>query len=86
MKDPDEKPKIEYPTRWGYKIIGRDKHKLLECIKEILSEKEHTCTVGNSSKKGTFHTYNASCEVVDEKERDEIFKAFQDHDSVDMVI
>ena len=67
-----QKPQIEYPTRWGFKIIGKDK--------------EHLCSVGNASKNGKFHSYNASCVVENQEERDEIFKCFQDHPDVKMVI
>ena len=81
-----EKPEIVYPTNWGFKIIGTDKEKLQACIKEVMGEKEHLCHLGNSSSKGKFHTYNASCEVADEEERNRIFKAFSDHDDVKMVI
>lgn len=85
-KQPIDKPQIHYPTRWGFKLIGRDKKKLLACIKEAMGGKEHLCSMGNTSKTGKFHSYNASCEVESKEERDRIFKYFQDHKDVDMVI
>jgi len=81
-----DKPKIEYPTNWGFKLIGKDKEKLLACIKETMGEKEHLCSLGNASKTGKFHSYNASCTVESKEERDKLFKCFQEHDDVDMVI
>ena len=84
-----ERPEINYPTSWGFKLIGRDKEALLKCIKEIMKEvgeKEHLCSLGNASKTGKFHSYNASCTVDTEEERNRIFKYFEDHDDVDMVI
>jgi len=81
-----DRPKIEYPTNWGFKLIGRDKDKLLVCIKEAMGEKEHLCSLGNASRTGKFHSYNASCNVENEEERNRIFKYFEDHDDVDMVI
>ena len=85
-KNTQERPTIEYPTNWGFKLIGRDKEKLLACIKEAMGEKEHLCSLGNTSKTGKFHSYNASCIVDTEEERNRIFKYFKDHDDVDMVI
>jgi len=82
----ENRPQIEYPISWGFKIIGRDKDKLLSSIKEVMGEKEHLCHLGNSSKGGKFHTYNASCEVESEEERNRIFKAFSDHTDIKMVI
>ena len=81
-----EKPTIEYPTNWGFKIIGKDKEKLKACIKEVMGEKEHLCSVGNTSRTGKFTTYNTSCVVESQEERDRLFKCFQDHDDVEMVI
>ena len=81
-----ERPDITYPTKWGFKLIGRDKEALLKCIKEAMREKEHLCSLGNASRTGKFHSYNASCTVDTEEERNRIFKYFEDHDDVDMVI
>ncbi|HFS85111.1 MAG TPA: DUF493 domain-containing protein [Epsilonproteobacteria bacterium] len=81
-----QKPQIEYPTHWGFKLIGRDKEALLKCIREAMGEKEHLCSVGNTSKTGKFTTYNASCVVDTEEERNRIFKYFEAHDDVEMVI
>lgn len=81
-----QKPQIEYPTQWGFKLIGKDKDALHACIKEVMGEKEHLCSTGNASKNGKFHSYNASCIVESQEERDRIFKYFQEHDDVKMVI
>ena len=81
-----DKPEIVYPTEWGFKIIGRDKDALRQVIQETMGDKEHDCTYGNTSKNGKFHSYNAKCIVDTQEERDRIFKAFQDHDEVEMVI
>ena len=81
-----QRPTIEYPTQWGFKLIGKDKEALLACIKEAMGEKEHLCSMGNTSKTGKFHSYNASCMVDTEEERNRIFKYCQDHDAVEMVI
>ncbi len=81
-----KRPNIEYPTSWGFKLIGKDKDKLLACIKEAMGSKEHLCSLGNASRTGKFHSYNASCSVETEDERNRIFKYFSDHSDVDMVI
>ncbi|RUM70884.1 MAG: DUF493 domain-containing protein [Sulfurovum sp.] len=80
------RPDITYPTNWGFKIIGRDKEKLLACIKEAMGDKEHLSSAGNVSKTGKFHSYNTSCIVETEEERNKIFKFFEEHEAVEMVI
>ncbi len=81
-----EKPTIEYPCEWGFKVIGTDKEKLQKCIFDIMAYKDYKCRDGNISSKGKFISMNASCEVCSQEERDELFKAFQDHCDVKMVI
>ncbi|NOZ90800.1 MAG: DUF493 domain-containing protein [Epsilonproteobacteria bacterium] len=82
----DKKPKIEYPCDWGFKIIGTDKEKLKACVSDIMAHRDYKCRDGNISKNGKFVTLNANCEVSSQEERDELFKAFQDHNDVKMVI
>ena len=81
-----EEPQIDYPTQWGFKLIGKDKEALEACVEEIMGEKEHLCSSGNISKNGKFHSYNTNCIVENEEERDRIFKNFQGHDAVKMVM
>jgi len=81
-----EKPKIEYPCDWGYKIIGTDKIKLEACIFEVMGEREYKRPKGNVSSKGKFHSLSTACKVESQEDRDSIFKAFQNHDAVKMVI
>ena len=81
-----EKPEIEYPCEWGYKLIGTDKQKLQECIFDIVGKRDYTTKEGNSSSKGKFHTLNMRCKVESQKDRDAIFKAFSEHEDVKMVI
>ncbi len=81
-----QKPEINYPCKWGYKIIGKDKDALLTCINEIMGDKEHVKSPGNISKGGKFHTYNASCVVNSQEEREKLFNSFAEHDAVKIVI
>jgi len=81
-----DKPKIDYPCQWGFKIIGRDKSKLELSIKEILLTKEHICKDGNISKNGKFYSMNAYCQVDSEDERNRIFKDFETHKDIKMVM
>ena len=82
----DKRPEIEYPCEWGYKIIGRDRDALEAVICAIMGERNYTQREGNSSSKGNFHSLNMRCVVQSEEDRNTIFKAFQDHDDVKMVI
>ena len=82
----NERPDIEYPCEWGYKIIGTDKTALQAVIFDIVGDRAYISKGGNSSSKGKFHSLNMRCQVESEEDRNAIFKAFQDHDDVKMVI
>ena len=84
--DDNAKPEIKYPCEWGFKLIGRDKKKLQACVFDIMKEKDYKCRDGNISKNGKFVTLNTTCEVSSKEERDKLFKAFQEHDDVNMII
>ncbi len=81
-----ERPEIEYPCEWGYKLIGRDRDALEAVIGEIMGKRAYVQREGNSSSKGKFHSLNMRCQVESETDRNSIFKAFQEHPDVKMVI
>jgi len=81
-----EKPQIEYPCEWGYKIIGTDKLKLEASIFEVMGVRDYKTPTENTSSKGKFHALTTACQVVSQADRDAIFKAFQNHEAVKMVI
>ncbi len=85
-KNTKEKPKITYPTKWGFKIIGKDKEKVEAAIKDIMGDKEHICNFSNTSKNGKFNSFNAECEVKSQEERDQLYKAFNEHEDINYVI
>jgi len=81
-----ERPNIEYPCEWGYKIIGTDKNKLEAVVFEVMESRDYTISKSNRSSKGKFHALTITCRVTSEKDRDDIFRAFQEHQEVKMVI
>jgi len=86
LDDNSEKPQIDYPCEWGYKVIGTDKNILESVIAEVMNGRSYQKKGGNSSSKGKFHSLSTSCRVLSEVDRDAIFKAFQEHKEVKMVI
>ncbi len=85
-KNTQEKPEISYPTKWGFKVIGRDKEKVEQAIKDVMGQKVHSCQFSNSSKKGNFHSFAAECTVESKEERDRLYRAFGEHEDVDYVL
>lgn len=81
-----EKPQIDYPCEWGYKIIGKDKVLLERAIFEVMGERDYKTPTNNTSSKGKFHALTTACQVESQEDRDALFKAFQNHVAVKMVI
>jgi len=66
--------------------LERDRDKIKDAIKDIINDREYECRDGNSSRSGKFVTVNTKCRVESQQDRDKIFKAFSDHNDIDMVI
>jgi putative lipoic acid-binding regulatory protein len=84
--DKIKEAKLEYPRKWDFTIIGRDKEKIENAIKEVFGEKEHSSKFSKTSKNGKFNSYSASCQVESEAERDEIYKKLSNHNDLDYIM
>ena len=85
-KNTQEKPNIEYPAKWGFKVIGKDKVKVEQAVKDVMDTLPHSCNFSNTSKSGKFNSYSIECVVESEEQRDELYKNFGEHSDVDYVI
>lgn len=80
-----EKPKIEYPCTWNYRIIGESKEKLVEIAFEVIDGKfKHTPQM--QSKTGKYHSINIEVVVESEIHRNDIFCRFQKHEDIKFVL
>jgi putative lipoic acid-binding regulatory protein len=82
----NRKPKIEYPTKWGYKIIGRDVDEMLSAIEESIEGLEYEVTPSNVSRNEKYYSLNLKVLVPSELIRDILFEKLDKHPSVIMVI
>lgn len=77
MQEINEKPKIEYPTKWQYKIIFDSGFDAKSAVAEILGDKPYTLKTSKSSQEGKYESYNLDVEVNDEHERLSLFGALK---------
>jgi putative lipoic acid-binding regulatory protein len=82
----DCKPKIAYPCRWSYKVIGRDLEELHGAIAEILEGSEHTATLSRSSKGRSYHCLNVMLTVESEPVRLGLYERLCRHPAVLIVM
>ena len=64
-----EKPVINYPCTWNYRIVGADGEIIKKGIAEKLQGIEHTVSDGNISSKGNYVSINVDALVHTEEER-----------------
>ncbi len=80
------KPIVDYPTKWGYKVIGIDVDKLLKAVEEIVPGLEYEITPSNISKNEKYYSLNVTIIVPSEVVRDLVFKKLSEHQDIKMVI
>ncbi|MDL0089026.1 HP0495 family protein [Campylobacter gastrosuis] len=72
-----QKPKIQYPLFWQYKVIFDINIDVKDVVKEILGDREHKISFSKFSKDKKYQSYEISVFVLDERERLEIFSALK---------
>ena len=81
-----EKPDIQYPCIWSYKIIGSDRARITDTIPVVLEDFEYTLSESRQSKTGKFTSFHVSMRVNSEKERNTIFNILKDIPSVKFLL
>jgi len=81
-----KKIKISYPCEWKYKVIGKNREKIEEAIKDIMGERPHTLGFSRTSNKGSYHSYELCTLVHNEDDRTELFHQLKQHNDVKIVL
>lgn len=85
MQEINGKPQIDYPTKWEYRIIGKDKKELEEIVKGIFPQ-GYELKEGQASSGGKFVSIVVTSEVASEEQRNELFAKLKNHPQVSMVL
>lgn len=75
----NNKPKIDYPCTWDYKVILAAKTDAKSLFEELLGENKYKCERGNSSKAGKYESYLLSIRVENEEHRLRLFELLKKH-------
>lgn len=81
-----EKPEIEYPCDWVYKVIGEDPEVMKELIITACAPAEVEIAHSHTSSKGKYHSLNASLVLEDEEQRLQIYELLKNHPAVKVVL
>jgi len=78
-----DKPKLEYPCEWEYRVIGDSAEALRGAVSELLGAFEYALENGN--RKGKWLSLSVKLTVKSEEERDELHRRLNAHPAVRMV-
>ena len=82
----EKKPKIEYPIRWQYKIIGDNVDEMLSAVEDCIKGLEYEVSPSNVSSNEKYFSLNISVIVPSEIVRDLIFQNLSNHTAIKIVI
>ena len=81
-----QKPEIDYPCNWLYKVIGSDPDLVKKAITEIGGTNLTNMSYSHSSSSGKYHSFNAEIEVIDEQIRLAICQDFKNHPDIKFIL
>jgi putative lipoic acid-binding regulatory protein len=82
----DERPEIEYPVAWTYRIICLEEQAVRVGVSGLLGDLQHTLVEVRISSAGRYRSLQLDVEVRDEAHRNEVFRALTGMPGVKMVI
>ncbi|MDD3250174.1 MAG: DUF493 domain-containing protein [Smithellaceae bacterium] len=81
-----QKPHLNYPCRWVYKIIGVDQDKMQDAVHEIIHD--HPCRVSLSRRSETakYICLNVELTVESESHRLALYGKLKAHPAIDVIL
>jgi putative lipoic acid-binding regulatory protein len=81
-----QRPEIEYPCKWSFKVIGNDVDKILEAIEEASGGLKYDVTPSNISRNGNYFSLNFKVEVPSEIVRDLIYQKLGSNSNIKIIL
>ncbi|MCP4343675.1 MAG: DUF493 domain-containing protein [Desulfobulbaceae bacterium] len=81
-----ERPDIEYPCTWVYKVIGEDCSLLKDVIVAACSPLPVKISHSHASSKGKYHSLNAELEVSSEEIRLKVYETLKCSPAVKIIL
>lgn len=84
MEFGDQRPDIDYPCSWEFRVIGSGRDHLMVSIQAIVGNRAHKLVDGH--RKGKWLSLGLTMTVHDEAERNSIYVALKEITGVKMVL
>jgi putative lipoic acid-binding regulatory protein len=79
-------PVLEYPCRWTYKVVGKDREELSAALREIFKNRSCDASLSNVSSRGTYLCMNVETTVFSDEDRRALFALLSRHPVVKIVL
>jgi len=83
---PLERPEIDYPCAWSYRVIGEDCSQVEEAIIAACSPLRVKISYSHSSSSGKYHSLNAELEVPTEEVRLQIYENLKSSPAIKVIL
>ena len=80
------RPEIEYPTKWQYKVIGTKLDEMISAAEQAAGNLEYDITPSNISKDSKYYSVNLTVVVTSEAVRDLIYQKLNSNDHIKVVL
>lgn len=80
------RPKIDYPCRWQYTIIGENRSDICQAVHHHVKEEPLQLTDSNVSRSGRYISMNLEVTVHSEEERRELYTLLAAYPTIKVVL
>ena len=81
-----EKPVIEYPCKWSFRVIGSDERLVRKVVETTMGDSAYSLMVSNASKTGKYVSLNLETVVRDKGHRNQIYEDLKAAQTIKMVL
>ena len=85
-KEHQDRPQIDYPCQWEYRIIGPSEDELKAAVIQIMGKRQYHLSFSNISKTGKYISLAVTTLVEDQAVRDLLYVGFAKHAAVKHVL
>lgn len=81
-----EKPHIDYPCEWEFRIIGADAAAMEAAVAHVLGDEAYSLTPSKQSPEGRWCSLKLEMRVLNEPHRNQVHRLLREHPAVRMVL
>lgn len=85
-EDKKQKPHLDYPCLWIYKVIGTNENSMKSAVGEIIRDREFRISLSRQSETAKYVSLNVELTVETEAHRKALYDALKTHRAIKLVL